>query len=597
MGDVVSDIKTRLSIEDVVAPYVQLKKAGRNFKACCPFHSENTPSFVVSPEKQIAYCFGCNKGGDIFKFIQEVEGCEFPEAVKILADKAGIKTDVKKFKGKGKGGKSMKEEFLEMHEVACKFFAENLFDKSDESKKVLEYLSRRGVKDSTIKEFKIGLAKDSFDGLYKTLIKNGFKQDVLIKSGLFSFKDVGGKSIYDKFRLRLIFPIFDHMGRVVGFGGRALKEDQMPKYLNSPETAIYSKGKVLYGLSHAKKAIKEADKVVIVEGYFDVISLYQEGIENIVASSGTALTPEQVRLVKRFTNNIVSCFDTDSAGIGATKRAYEVVQDFDVFVSTLKMPDQIKDPADFMVERGKNGKKQFLALIEGAEDFMEFYMKLLTRRFDVKTLDGRRKFLNEIIPLIKIAKSSVNTDHYVRILSKHLDIKEKFLYDEIENFKILRDKFTGGGSADEGKASDAGKVDAREVIIGISLEYPSLFSRVSEALDKSDFEGELKDIYIEMVRQYNSFRTKEKGLGFETEKLASISEKVTFLSLLVEEKYVDFSEESMGLEIEKLIDKMAKNRKMHQRIGLEKALKEAEEAGDEKKKKLLLEEFQKLLIS
>ena len=150
MGDVVSDIKTRLSIEDVVAPYVQLKKAGRNFKACCPFHSENTPSFVVSPEKQIAYCFGCNKGGDIFKFIQEVEGCEFPEAVKILADKAGIKTDVKKFKGKGKGGKSMKEEFLEMHEVACKFFAENLFDKSDESKKVLEYLSRRGVKDSTI---------------------------------------------------------------------------------------------------------------------------------------------------------------------------------------------------------------------------------------------------------------------------------------------------------------------------------------------------------------------------------------------------------------------------------------------------------------
>jgi DNA primase len=595
MADVVADIKNRLSIEDVVAPYVELKKAGRNFKACCPFHSEKTPSFVVSPEKQIAYCFGCHKGGDIFKFIQEVEGCEFPEALKILADKAGVKADVKKFKSKTKGGKSMKDQLLDIHEVACKFFESNLFDKNDSSKKVLEYLHKRGIKDGTIKEFRVGLAVDSFDELYKFLIKKGFKHDVLVKSGLFSLRDVGGKGIYDKFRLRLMFPIFDHMGRVVAFGGRALKEDQVPKYLNSPETSIYSKGKVLYGLSHSKQFIKELGNVVVVEGYFDVISLYQDEVCNIVASSGTALTPDQARLLKRFTKDVVSCFDTDSAGINATKRAFVVLQEEEMVMKTLEMPDKIKDPADFMVDRGKDGKDEFLKLIDKAESFLEFYAKLLYQKFDVKTLDGRRKFLDEVVPLLKQVKSSMKMDYYVRSVAKYLDIKERFLYDEIENFKVLRDKFKGG-AREEGDIKHR-KVEVQDVLISIVLEYPKCFPLLKDSLNEDDFEGELKDIYIELLRQYNPSRTEEQQWDKGTGKMVVLSEKTAFLSLFAEERYEEFSEESIVLEVEKLIDNMAKNRRMHKRLELERALKEADEGGDTEKKKILLEEFQKLLTS
>jgi DNA primase len=596
MSDVVASIKARLNIEDVVASYATLKKVGRSYKALCPFHSEKTPSFIVSPEKQIAYCFGCHKGGDIFKFIQEVEGVDFPEAVKILADKAGIKVDGKKFDKKQKGEKGIKDYLMEIHEETCSFFEEKLFDDSDESKEVLKYLEKRGISKDTIKEFRIGFASDSFDELQRFLIKKGFKHDVLVKSGLFSLKDASGGSMYDKFRGRLMFPIFDYMGRVIGFGGRALQADQEPKYLNSPETPIYSKGRVLYGLSHAKKAIKENDKVVVVEGYFDVISLYQAGICNVVASSGTAFTPDQVRLIKRFTKNVVSCFDTDSAGIMATKRAYEVMQNLDLNMKTLKMEGEFKDPADFMLENKKDGKEKFLKLINSADDFLEFYTNLLYKNIDVKTLEGRRKFLDEIIPLLKNLKSSVQTDYFVRIVAKYLEIKEEFLYDEIDNFKVLRDDFGVNEAVSDVRLG--AKPDAISVIVGISLQYPEYFPLMKDNVsEEEDFSDELKDVYIEMKSQYTPTSTKEKGWNFDGEKMAHVSEKVAFLSLFAEESYCEFSKEAIALEMEKLIDKIKKDRMMHKRLRIEKALKEADLASDVDKKKLLLEEFQKLLTS
>ncbi len=595
MADVVADIKNRLDIVDVVAPYVELKKAGRNFKACCPFHSEKTPSFVVSPEKQIAYCFGCHKGGDMFRFIQEVEGVDFAECVSILADKAGVKADVKKFKSKGgKGEKSLKEQLLEIHEDACKMFEAKLFDKSEESKKVLAYLEKRQMTKEMIKEFRVGLATKDYDDLHKYLMKKGHKQDLLVKSGLFSLKDVAGKGIYDKFRLRLMFPIFDQMGRVIAFGGRALEKDQVPKYLNSPETGIYSKGKVLYGLSHAKQAIKEADKVVVVEGYFDVIALYQNDIKNIVASSGTALTPEQVKLIGRFTKNIVSCFDTDPAGINATKRAYEVIQDAEMNMKTLKMTGDMKDPADFMVDRGKKGKDEFLGLIDNAENFLEFYMYLLNQKFEVKSLEGRRKFLEEIIPLMKMMKSTVKMDHFVRVLANYLDTKEKFLYDEIENFKVLRDQYSGRNEVEEVKGE---KLSVSALLISVLLENPLHLGKVKETLNEDDFEGDLKNIYIEMCRKYNAGRTEKEGWDLDAEKMAVPSDRIAFLSLYAEEKYGSFNGESIEFEVGKLIDRIVKGRRMHKRIELEKALKEAEKDGDEDKKKQLLKDFQKLLTS
>lgn len=593
MSDVISDIKARLSIEDVVSSYVQLKKAGRSYKGLCPFHSEKTPSFIVSPEKQIAYCFGCHKGGDIFKFIEEAEGVEFPEAVKILADKAGIKTDFERLNKKYKAGeKTVKDYLLDVHDEASKYFEESLFDKGEESREVLKYLEKRGIKEETIKEFRIGFAKDDFEGLYNHLTKKGFKKDVLVKSGLFSSKDVGSSSLYDKFRARLMFPIFDQMGRVIAFGGRALKPDQNPKYLNSPDTPLYSKGKVLFGLSHAKKAMKENDKVIVVEGYFDLISLYQVGICNVVASSGTALTPDQVALIKRFTKNIVACFDTDDAGIEATKRAYEVAQGQEIDMKTLKMPVGFKDPADFMLESEASGKDDFLKMVDEASEFIEFYANLLVQKNDIKSLEGRRKFLDEIIPLLKVVKSSVRMDYFVRVVAEVLDTKEKFVYDEIANFKVLRGPTKSEDKEDEAKK---GKIDAGSVLIGIFLEYPKFFE-FAKNLNKDDFGNDLKDIYIELSDQYNSLRSLVNGKwDLDSEKMVSVSEKVSFLSLFAQSYYEEFSEEAIEVEVEKLIDKIIKNRRLHQRLQLEKALKEADKVGDTEKKKNILEEFNKVI--
>lgn len=595
MRDLVSEIKARLSIEDVVSSYVQLKKTGRSFKGLCPFHSEKTPSFIVSPEKQIAYCFGCHKGGDIFKFIEEVEGVDFVEAMKVLADRAGIKVETSDFK-KSKGETSVKDELFDIHEKACQFF-ENLLCEKD-GKEILSYLGKRGITKDTIKEFRIGFSgpEDVWDGLYKFLIKKGFKHDSIIKSGLIVSKDVSSREVFDKFRFRLMFPIFDYMGRVIGFGGRAMKEEQTPKYLNSPETMIYSKGKVLYGLSHAKKDMKESDKVVVVEGYFDLISLYQSGVKNVVASSGTALTSEQVRLIKRFTKNVVTCFDTDSAGIEATKRAYAVLQELDMGIKTLQMEGNFKDPADFVLDKGKDAKDGFVKMIDGAVDFMDFYSKFLLGKFNVKTLDGRKKFLDEIVPLVKISGSGARTDYYIRILARDLDIKEKFLYDEIENFKILR----APENREDRKVSPRGgssNLDAGTVLVAVCLEYPEVFEIVKNSIEENDFNGEIKDVYIEMLRQYNPSATSKNDWSFEGEKLAYLSCKVAFLSLFAEEKYGEFSAESIEIEAKKLIDKVAEGRRMHKRIVLEKALRDAESNGDEKRKKVLLEEFRKLLTS
>ncbi len=595
MGDVVTDIKARLSIEDVVSSYVQLKKAGRSYKGLCPFHNEKTPSFIVSPEKQIAYCFGCHKGGDIFKFIEEVEGVEFSDAIKILADRAGLKVEVEKINKKYKAGeKGLKDFLYEAHDEAATHFQKNLFDKSADSEKVLEYLRKRRVTDETIQTFRIGFAKDSYDDLYEHLMKKDFKKDVLIKSGLFGYKEIDNAKLYDKFKGRLIFPIFDQMGRVIGFGGRALQSEQVPKYLNSPETSIYSKGKVLYGLSHAKKAMKESDKVIIVEGYFDLISLYQAGVENVVASSGTALTSDQIGLIKRFTKNIVSCFDTDSAGIEATRRAYEVALGAEIEMKTLTMPNEFKDSADFMLAKGVSGKDEFLKMVDGASDFIEFYAKLLTSQVNVKTFDGRRKFMDEVVPILKMMKSAVKMDYFVKIVASVLDTKAQFIYDEVANYKVLR---TPMKESEQEVAHDKQRIDARSLLIGVLLEFPKFFT-FADKLKETDFDGDIKDIYMELVNQYNASRSdSHEKWDLDSSALTGLQEKISYLALFAESYYENFSEETIGGEAQKLVDKIIKNRKLNQRSKLEKELKEAEKSGDTAKQKMLLEKFKELITS
>src|SRR3989338_3901859 len=338
-ADPVIDIKGRLSIEDVVRPYVQLKQAGRSLKGLCPWHSEKTPSFVVSPERQLAYCFGCSKGGDMFSFIQEIEGVDFKGAIELLAERAGLDlSHYERSMSTPKVTKDHKDELFRANEEAAKFFQEYLMS-TKEGKKVLQYLEDRGMTAETVRRFGLGLSPDSFDETLNYLVQKKCSMSELLEVGLVSSQSTTLDKTYDKFRCRLMFPILNVQGKIAVFGGRALKKDDQPKYMNSPESPIYHKGDILYGFYRAKKAIREHDLAVVVEGYMDVMASHQAGVEHVVASSGTALTDAQLKLLKRFTNNVAFSFDTDVAGEEALRRAIDIGQPLGIMMKVIRVPN------------------------------------------------------------------------------------------------------------------------------------------------------------------------------------------------------------------------------------------------------------------
>jgi len=582
LADVVEEIKSRLGIQDLVSQYVQLKKAGVNYKGLCPFHGEKTPSFVVSPEKQICHCFGCGRGGDIFTFIQELEGITFSEALQVLGDKAGVKIDESKIK-KSVVSKSVKDEFFKAHVLACEFFEDKLWN-SDDGKKVLKYLYKRGLNDDFIREFRLGFAPDSYDDLYPALLEKGVSREVLLKSGFVSTKGVDG--IYDKYRARLMFPIFDYLGRVAGFGGRALKADQMPKYLNSPENVIYNKSKILYALSHAKSAIKSSKYVVLVEGYFDVVLPFQYGVKNIVATSGTALTKGHIRLLKRLTSNVVACFDSDSAGLEATKRAYSLLSAEGVLLKVVNGLSK-KDPAEYVLEDGAD----FQGLLDSAVDFISFYMDILLEKNDKNSLDGRRVILSELLPLLK-SVAAVEKDFFVRELASKLGVHERHIYDQIANTHLSIHHPSNEEDFDSKKSF---KLGTKSCLLGIFLENPKLFKSELSDLFFEAANLEEKAIYKALEDQYNSFRDGLKQWNFDSSDFDCLKGKINVLRLYVEHKYEDFSLEALGIEVEKLVDKVVKTCREKDLNVLFQKISQAEELGDMEKLKELLSEQQKLL--
>jgi DNA primase len=588
MADLVDEIRGRLGIEEVVSQYVQLKRAGRNLKGLCPFHSEKTPSFVVSPEKQICHCFGCNKGGDIFGFMKEVEGISFVESIEILADRAGLKFDRTKFKKQIP--KSEKDEYFTAHEIACDFFEEQLH-KTDDGKKVLDYLYKRGLEDATIKEFRIGFAPDKFDALYPSLLKKVSK-DSLLKSGLISAKKIGSDEVYDKFRKRLIFPIFDSFGRVCGFGGRALSSDQAPKYLNSSDSPIYNKSGLLYGLSHAKKYIKDEDKIVIVEGYFDVILPCQAGVKNIVAVCGTALSNSHVRIIKRLTNNVVTSFDTDDAGFEAAKRAYFLFQKEGILVKIVNGLTG-KDPADFIKE--KTG--DFKSVVDEAPDFVTFFTEKLMKLYDLKTLDGSKKILVSLLPCYK-QMTPVIMDFFVKKLADRLGIEDKYLYGEIEQMKLPGDHPANISNSSEKSEVFSQKMSITELIVALILEYPNLFKISKDLLlGENGFDDDMKNVYNALADQYNASRDAALVWDFSEGFLSRLCDKITVMRLYVEEKYKDFSDTALQSELEKLVDRLRKDRRISALKEAQSRIADMERNGDKDKLKELIEQQQRLLKS
>lgn len=427
-SSVIEEIKSRLNIVDVASGYIKLDKAGGNFKACCPFHNEKTPSFIISPSRQTYHCFGCNRGGDVLSFVEEIEGLDFKGALKILADRAGVTLTRERV-----GEKDERDALYRALELATKFY-EAVLPKFPEAEK---YLHERGLTAETIKNFRVGFAPDEWRSLGDFLSKKGISENVMEEAGLIVRSSSG---YYDRFRGRVMFPITDSSGRVIAFSGRVLSESTgktlgasaSAKYVNSPETQVFHKSRALFGFAQAKDAMRRSDSCVLVEGQMDLILSHQSGVANTVASSGTALTSEHLAMIKRFTSNIVLAFDADDAGISAARRAVELALSLDMNVRIARLPNGM-DPADL----ARKNPGLWVDAVRTAKQVIDFYLSLLPELYSDKAI-LRTKVSEIVIPFVSLLKSSLDQGHYVGQIAKQLGIKEEPVWDEVrKQTKIL----------------------------------------------------------------------------------------------------------------------------------------------------------------
>ena len=414
----VEEIKSRLDIVDVIQEYFPLKQAGVNFKANCPFHQEKTPSFMVSRERQMWHCFGCNEGGDMFEFIKKIENIDFPEALKILAAKAGVE-----LRREDPKTTSMRTRIMNMNELAADWFAAELVS-STAGAKAKDYLQKtRGLADELIKYWQLGYALDSWDALGEHLRSRGFTKEEIIQSGLVVPKS-GGYEYYDRFRDRIMFPIVDHHGNIVGFTGRTMKADEQAKYVNTPQTAVYNKSEVIFGLYQAKQFIKEQNSVVIVEGNMDVIGSAKGGVKNVVAVSGTALTVEQIRILQRYTNNIIFSFDTDTAGVRAAERAIAIAWAAEANVRVAVIPHGLAKDPDELVQKDP---ALWQKLVAAAPLAMDYFFALHLTDYQPDNIERKKIIAKNLLNLILKLESPIEQDFYLKKLSEELNINEASL--------------------------------------------------------------------------------------------------------------------------------------------------------------------------
>ncbi|MCH1960715.1 MULTISPECIES: DNA primase [Romboutsia] len=409
--DIIEEVKSRCDIVSTISQYIELKSSGINYKGLCPFHGEKTPSFYVNESKQIYKCFGCGEGGDVINFVMKMENLDFIDAVKVLAQKYGIEINTNMDEESKKKLEKIKK-FQDIHTEAARFYFSNLHTKKNSG---YAYLRSRGLDDKIIKKFGLGYSLASWNSLMDYLTSKGYSNKDLIECGLLAHKKESNK-IYDKFRNRVMFPIFDYRGNVIGFGGRVL-DDSLPKYLNSPDTITFNKRYNLYGLNFSRKEIKNKT-LILVEGYMDLISLYQYGIKNVVATLGTALTKEQGMLIKRYADNVIISYDSDEAGIKATLRAIEILSDIDINVKVLNLKD-CKDPDEFI---RKYGVKGYQEAIDESINQIIFRINNLKKQFNLNKDEDKVKFAKEASKIIKKVKSPVEIDYYTKYLSDLIQI-------------------------------------------------------------------------------------------------------------------------------------------------------------------------------
>ena len=492
----VERVKESLSIVDLIQEYVPLKQSGRNFKANCPFHSEKTPSFYVSAERQTWYCFGCSRGGDIISFYMEIEKVDFPEALRDLAQKAGVPLSQGYETSKDE---KIKERIYGMNMLMREYFHYVLLN-HDVAKKAREYLENRGVNNRIIETFSLGYSPNAWNAQTDFLKKKGYSEEEIEKAGL---GIPGKRGVYDRFRGRLMFPIRDHRGQTIAFAGRVLDpEAKEAKYINSPETPVYTKGNTLYGIDITRESIKKEKEAIVVEGEFDLLSAFQAGTTNVVAIKGTALTPMQIRLLKRFTDTIVFALDSDVAGDHAARRGIQIADEEEISMKAVILPSG-KDPDECIRENPVQWKKA----VEKAVPIYDFILSSTLAKHDPKTVEGKKHISDDLIPVIESIKNAIIQGHYIRQLAELLNVSEETIVTAVkksEKQPLVKPIVTEPSEVQGKTVKRSERLEYVLVALAFQLEDKQLVDLIMSGIDSTDITTPSLFSLFELLKKHYS---------------------------------------------------------------------------------------------
>jgi len=600
-NSVTEEIRSKLDIVQLVSEYVQLRKAGVYFKAPCPFHSEKTPSFMVNPERQRWHCFGCGEDGDIFTFVEKIEGVDFVEAKKHLARKAGV---VLRYEDEGADRDHRR--LLDANRWAARYYHEVLL-KTQQADRARAYVRKRQLTDETVEDWVLGYAPDSWDSLLNFLRQKGYKDDEIFRAGLISRKE-RGDGYFDRFRGRLMFPIRDAQGNFIGFTGRVMPDatgaepKDTGKYVNTQDTAVYHKSKVLFGLDKAKQEIRRSGIAVVVEGNMDAIASHQAGVKNVVASSGTAFTPDQLTLLKRLTDKLVLSFDMDAAGEQAARRSIDaaVASGFEVRVLRLP-PDAGKDPDDCIRKDPAIWKEAIVKAVP----FMAWYIDLARQRTDFNDPYAKRKISEELLAEVAKLTTPVERSHWLKLLSEMFQTPEPSLHDEMN--KLMR-RAGAAAAAPVAAAAAAAAVKPAdreqlisEIILGTILNWPDLAETVINTLKPDYLEEGIRPLYRDYVIFYNDQRNDSGNKWpqpYPPDRTgdSKTAEKIAVLQLLAEKELGELPSDDRGQALAKLVGESKKLHTSRRQRELTAAMSQAEREGDAARIQEIQQQINELIL-
>ncbi len=598
MSREVEQIKDRLSVAEIVGEYIKLEKSGVNYKALCPFHNEKTPSFTVNTERNFWYCFGCQEGGDIFSFVQKMEGLDFREALEKLAERANV--ELSKYTPQNKEEKNKKQTVLDILQLTTRIYQQQLI-KNKKSPVILKYLKKRGFTKEVIRDFKIGYAPDSWRAITNYLVvKKKFIPADVVQAGLAIHKDGTNQqdvqNYYDRFRDRIMFPIIDINGKTIGYSARVAPggDETSAKYINSPQSIVYDKSKVLYGLYQARQAIRQSGYAIIVEGNADVVLSHSIGVKNVVAVSGTALTDAQVKILKRYTNKVMLNFDMDGAGQKATRKSIQVCLQNDLQVKVILLDEKYKDVGDIVAEQPTDWKR----FIQRATPIMEYYFQTFFTEYNVEDIQDRKIIIRELLKVIKDIADPIEQSYWLKKLSLRTQTDEDLLTNELEKVKldnrevsfqrqdVENRKIRLKKAGKSGMENISRRVVLQRRLLGLLAKFPEELKEVANEISLDSFtEKEDKDIFQRLQSGENLNELENRLNGYIAQVIYQYKE----------DNGIDEVDVNPIKEWEIIVRELTKLERQEKLKQIELDLKRAEENSNEKEVERLMTELQKLL--